>query len=113
MDTSRDSSVADGDLEPESPRHRAADHNDATEKILSDASRRDDQADGRDAVSDERERSADRAAFTTTDGKYTGHAERRAAALDRADSKSDRKLSAEDRVQLTRELSSDDDPAHS
>jgi hypothetical protein len=74
---------------------------DKQKKILVDAEQRDHDARDRDAVSDERERVADREAFLKNDGKYEGHRERRAAALDRADSKNDRESSAEDRANLT------------
>jgi hypothetical protein len=74
---------------------------DRTNKILVDADRRDDDATARDAVSDERERLADRRAFLDPGADYAGNGARRAAALDRADAKSDREYSAADRAQLT------------
>lgn len=70
-------------------------------KILGDADVRDSQANARDDVADERAAVADRARFMDTDGVYTGHGERRAAALDRRDSKIDRESSADDRARLT------------
>ena len=72
----------------------------ATQKILVEADRRDEEATTRDAVSDERERVADRKAFLDPGADYPGQVARRASALDRADSKSDRESSAEDRAQL-------------
>jgi hypothetical protein len=72
----------------------------ATQKILVEADRRDQEASTRDAVSDERERAADRKAFLDPEADYPGQVARRASALDRADSKSDRESSAEDRAQL-------------
>jgi hypothetical protein len=78
-------------------------HSAKTNKILDDAEQRHDQTSARDKVSDERARVADRDAFTSTEGTYTGHKERRAAAGDRADSKRDRESSADDRAQLTEE----------
>jgi hypothetical protein len=71
-----------------------------TRKIRVEADRRDQEAAIRDAVSDERERVADRKAFLDPNGDYPGQGERRASALDRADSKTDRESSAEDRAQL-------------
>jgi len=72
-----------------------------TQKILEDASDRDDEATARDAVADERARVADLDAFTDLNSTYEGQGERRAAAHDRADSKADRESSAEDRIHLS------------
>ena len=72
-----------------------------TQKILEDASDRDDEATARDAVADERERVADLEAFTDPNSTYAGQGERRAAAHDRADSKVDREASAKDRIHLS------------
>jgi hypothetical protein len=72
-----------------------------TRKILQDADVRDAEATARDAVADERARVADLKAFTDPGSIYPGQAERRAAAHDRADSKTDREFSAEDRRRLT------------
>jgi hypothetical protein len=120
MDTSNDSSGSDKATGPESvPDGRpinesddqsAAQRTERTKKVLVDADQRDQDATDRDTVSDERARVADFEAFTT-DGKYSGHKERRAAALDRADSKSDRELSAADRAYLTENKSPDGDEA--
>ncbi|WP_026553087.1 hypothetical protein [Arthrobacter sp. H20] len=85
----------------DSREHDRSRRSDKTKKILVDAERRDEEATARDAVSDERERAADRRAFTNPDGVYTGHGARRAAAFDRANSKDDRESSADDRVKLT------------
>ena len=71
------------------------------QKILEDAKGRDDEATARDAVADERDRVADLKAFTDPNGAYPGQSARRAAARDRADSKSDRESAAEDRIHLT------------
>lgn len=76
-------------------------HVEKIQKILEDAKGRDDEATVRDAVADERDRAADLKAFTDPSGPYPGQGARRAAARDRADSKSDRESSAEDRVHLT------------
>jgi hypothetical protein len=74
---------------------------DRTDTILIDADRRDEDATARDVVSDERERVADREAFTDPSADYLGgHRARRDAALDRADARSDRESSAADRVEL-------------
>jgi len=110
MDSSRDfgNGVDAGESESEIQRLATEEaHNldrarqsDKTTKILSDADRRDEEATARDAVSDERARVADRDAFMRTDGTYPGQGERRAAALDRANAKSDRESSAEDRADL-------------
>ena len=79
-----------------------------TDKVMADAERRDEEATIRDAVSDERARVADREAFTDVNGVYKGHAERRAAALDRANSKVDREFSAEDRAYLSNDTSAEE-----
>ncbi|MEC5185724.1 hypothetical protein RCH12_003201 [Cryobacterium sp. MP_3.1] len=72
------------------------------EKILVDAHRRDDEADIRDVESDKRAEAADLEAFLDTSETYSGHGERRAAALDRSHAKSDRQSSADDRAELTK-----------
>ncbi|WP_133160226.1 hypothetical protein [Cryobacterium zongtaii] len=72
------------------------------EKILVDAHRRDDEADIRDVESDKRAEAADLEAFLDTSEIYSGHGERRAAALDRSHAKSDRQSSADDRAELTK-----------
>jgi hypothetical protein len=72
-----------------------------TQKILQDANGRDDEATARDAVADERARVADLKGFTDPNSTYPGQGERRAAAHDRADSKTDRESSADDRTHLT------------
>jgi hypothetical protein len=120
MDTSNDSRGSDTTPGPDSqPDGRPEDtesedgetlRSEKTKKVLVDADQRDQDATDRDTVSDERARVADFEAFTT-DGKYSGHKERRAAALDRADSKSDRESSAADRAYLTEDNSDDDDSA--
>ncbi|WP_130179252.1 hypothetical protein [Cryobacterium sp. SO1] len=71
-----------------------------TRKILADAEKRDDAADVRDVESDERAEAADLQAFLDVNEKYSGHGERRAAALDRTSAKSDREASADDRAEL-------------
>lgn len=120
MDTSNDSRGSDTTPGAESelngrPEDIEADESEAlrterTKKVLVDADQRDQDATDRDTASDERARVADFEAFTT-DGKYSGHKERRAAALDRADSKSDRESSAADRAYLTQDSSDDGDAA--
>lgn len=72
-----------------------------TRKILEDASGRDDEATARDAVAEERARLADLKAFTDVNSTYPGQGERRAAAHDRAASKTDRESSADDRIHLS------------
>ncbi|WP_158253845.1 hypothetical protein [Cryobacterium sp. N22] len=72
------------------------------QKILLDAHRRDDEADIRDIESDKRAEAADLEAFLDTSETYSGHGERRAAALDRSHAKSDRQSSADDRAELTK-----------
>ena len=116
MDTPQDSLRGTAARDPESEPQRASvdetadpksSHlSDKTKKILVDADQRDKNAADRDALSDKRARVADHEAFIKSDGTYTGHRERRAAALDRADSKSDRESSADDRANLTDESSS-------
>jgi hypothetical protein len=118
MDTSHDSRGSDADPIQESEidgrpeggesNQSEAGRSERTKKVLVDADQRDQDATERDTASDERARVADFEAFTT-DGKYSGHKERRAAALDRADSKSDRELSAADRAYLTQNKSGEQD----
>lgn len=75
---------------------------DRTARILSDADRRDGEATVRDALSDERDRTADREAFLDPSADYKAvSGQRRAAALDRTHAKGDRAESAEDRTELT------------
>ncbi|WP_157887924.1 hypothetical protein [Frondihabitans sp. PAMC 28766] len=81
---------------------------DKVRKILGDADRRDDEATVRDDIADERASAADRDAFTSVDATYVGHGERRAAALDRADSKIDRESSADDRTHITEDEAADE-----
>ena len=71
-----------------------------TAKILADADQRDDDASARDIVSEELAEAADFKAFMHSGREYPGHGERRAAAHDRAHSKSDREASAKDRQEL-------------
>ena len=116
MDTSRASQRSTDARDPASgqsaaltdaaPTPRPAGLTDKTKKILADADQRDKDAAARDALSDKRARVADHEAFVKSEGTYTGHRERRAAALDRADSKSDRESSADDRIHLTEDSSS-------
>lgn len=70
-------------------------------KILEDADHRDEVSDARDVKADDREGSASRAAFLD-DKNRGGHQPdvRRAAALDRRHSKSDRASAANDRIEL-------------
>jgi hypothetical protein len=120
MDTSKDSPGSDTARGPESeldglPEDTEADgkeflRTERTKRVLVDADQRDQDATNRDTASDERARVADFEAFTTN-GRYSGHKERRAAALDRADSKSDRESSAADRAYLTQDNSDDHDTA--
>jgi hypothetical protein len=68
--------------------------------ILDDADERDDVADARDTVADERDRAASLHSFRHEPDGSAGLKARRSAGLDRADAKSDRALSAEDRTKL-------------
>jgi hypothetical protein len=73
-----------------------------TARILSDADQRDGKATTRDALSDERDRVADRDAFLDPSAGFeaiTG--QRRPAAIDRTHAKNDRAESAEDRAELS------------
>lgn len=105
--TGANSEDADAQAEPgRLPRDKSNDvdrarREEKTRKILEDASARDEEAGARDAAADERGRVADWKAFRDLNRTYPGQAERRAAAHDRADSKTDRESSAEDRVHLT------------
>lgn len=110
MENSRQADPDDDTEDRPEPHHLAVEESDTvdrgrhgrnTQKILDDAEVRDHDASARDAASDERERAADAEAFANRDGAYHGHGEQRAAAHDRADSRTDRESSAEDRKQLT------------
>ena len=90
----------DGPDEAQDLRQAAEDQK--IQKILVDAHRRDDEADIRDIESDKRAEAADLEAFLDTSETYSGHGERRAAALDRSHAKSDRESSADDRAELTK-----------
>lgn len=86
-----------------------ADRSENKRKILEDAEHRDRVSDARDVDADERENTASRAAFLSQ--KHSGHEPevRRAAALDRRHSKSDRTSAAADRAELAREDAVDND----
>ncbi len=72
-----------------------------TKKMLTEADRRDEEAAARDIASDKRSEAADLQAFMDIGAAYQGHGERRAAALDRAHSRSDGEASAKDRAQMS------------
>ena len=75
---------------------------DEAKVVRADAERRDDYADARDAVADERERSASLDAFVRpNDQQDAAIKARRASAIDRSEAKSDRSSSAEDRSKLS------------
>nr|MCW2728595.1 hypothetical protein [Aeromicrobium sp.] len=69
-------------------------------RILDDADHRDEVSDARDAEADDREVTASRAAFLDPGASEHQPDVRRAAALDRSHSKSDRTSAAVDRVEL-------------
>lgn len=71
-----------------------------TEGILADAHNRDDQANFRDVIADDRDRAASLQSFLHDEEYDAGNKARRAAALDRADSKADRASAAADRSEL-------------
>lgn len=79
-----------------SPRKRTT----RTEGILADAHDRDDQADHRDVIADDRDRAASLQSFLHDEEYDPGNRARRAAALDRSDSKADRASAAADRSEL-------------
>jgi hypothetical protein len=89
-----------------------AERTEATRGILADADQRDEQADGRDAVAEKREKDASLLAFMEDAGQYdSAHKARRSSAMDRSASKEDRASSAEDRSELTKDVPPDsDDP---
>ena len=97
------------DADAASASERTPAHDQKTEKILVDADRRDDEAAIRDGVSDKRAEAADLQAFLDTNETYSGHGERRAAALDRSHAKSDRESSAQDRAELAKQKDDADD----
>ena len=84
---------------------------DRTARILSDADQRDGEATIRDALSDERDRVADRDAFLDPSADFEAITDqRRAAAIDRTHAKDDRAESAEDRAELSGDRAEGDDP---
>jgi hypothetical protein len=82
---------------------RAGARVDEVEVVLADAAARDARADERDAIADERERAASLDAFVHPDADQYDAAirARRASAIDRAEARSDRLSSAEDRSKLS------------
>jgi hypothetical protein len=68
--------------------------------ILSDASERDAKADSRDEIADDRDRAASLQSFLHHEEYDAGNKARRAAAMDRSDSKDDRAAAADDRSEL-------------
>lgn len=75
----------------------------AVRRILDDAERRDEVSDARDTDADDREVAASRAAFLDQRSRGVQPEVRRAAALDRIHSKSDRSSAATDRSELAGE----------
>lgn len=95
---------ADRDANPAKPEAGLAAQAEAVTKILRAARDRDIDADTRDQISTERDRSADLKAFTSKDGTNGYGADlpaRRHAAMDRRDAKGDRASAAGDRLALT------------
>jgi hypothetical protein len=82
---------------------RAGARIDEAKAVLADAATRDARADERDAIADERERAASLDAFVHPDADQYDAAirARRASAIDRAEARSDRLSSAEDRSKLS------------
>ncbi|MEO6571444.1 MAG: hypothetical protein ABIO83_07840 [Ilumatobacteraceae bacterium] len=75
---------------------------DQVSEVMADAARRDDSADARDKVADERERAASLDAFVYPNDQHDAAIRaRRSSANDRSESKSDRSSSAEDRSKLS------------
>jgi hypothetical protein len=82
---------------------RAGARIDEAKAVLADAATRDARADERDATADERERAASLDAFVHPDADQYDAAikARRASAIDRAEARSDRSSSADDRSKLS------------
>ena len=88
-------------------RDRHVDREQQTQDILDDADERDQRADARDSVADDRDRAASLQSFLHDDDGSSGLKARRAAGMDRLDSKADRASAADDRSKL-----SGSDPVH-
>jgi hypothetical protein len=84
-----------------------ADRQQRDQGILADASQRDDQAEARDDVANERDRATSQHSFLHDDEYDAALQARRSSALDRMDSRTDRTSAATDRSRLTE----DDSPA--
>jgi hypothetical protein len=78
-----------------------ADRQERDQGILADARQRDDQAEARDDVANERDRSTSKHSFLHDDGYDAALKARRSSALDRMDSQTDRTSAATDRSRLT------------
>ena len=69
--------------------------------MLDDAAERDGQADARDSLANDRDRAASLESFLHDDDFSPGVRARRAAGMDRSDSKDDRASAADDRSRLS------------
>ena len=78
-----------------------ADRTEEVQRILADADERDDQADARDAVATTRDTAASLHSFLHDNEYGPALKARRSAAMDRAESKTDRTSAAADRSRLT------------
>jgi hypothetical protein len=72
-----------------------------TRAIMDAAAERDGQADARDSQADDRDQAASLESFLHDEDFSTGVKARRAAGMDRSDSKGDRASAADDRVRLS------------
>ena len=86
---------------------RESDRAQETEEILTAADERDGRAEMRDRVADERERAASLRSFLHDDEYAAALQTRRAAAMDRSHSKTDRISGASDRAKLSGQLPAD------